>query len=1467
MNDIHIPKVHPEFNHIEYIGKANILKGTPFTEPIDQPQYDSIAMKIFQENIEQYSKLFEKVTLYPTTHTKERYYARINKCDYPRVIPANERFDLSKKFTERMLHFLYGVKGSHSCKYCPKSTNGVPYVKMKDSKGDMLMHKSDFIQSPDMEKEMDRGHTPIFQITTKFEFMEALDLALKKTRLFFCGETPITFKQKMLYDNMSEVLMAHAHDYLENWSRYGFVKQYGGTNSLATAHLSLPEILEIDDLRDFYHMTKDVVHWDLKEPLNPTVYEIRQNLYGFMSEMEKKWHDQIAQAMAEPICATCDGHILKRKTGNPSGSGATSTDNTIGHIVITFYQYITLYYELHGRLPEYEEIVQFVIASIYGDDDIESTFLRFWIENPFDSDAVQRFKTRVREIYLEFGLEIKESAFQVSHDLEGLEFLGSTFVYNKEHDHWFGQPRYNKVISSVFQYLDKPKTSVAYASTSLAIENLCAGMTDPIGILLKDFNRSYAKEILKTFPDLGESEKSVLIDIACSRFDSFKLATGFEVRYQASSNVDSNFYFFNRIMSNDGYGEGFKSDMAFKSGIDYIESINYIGRYNEMIMAGKFSSCDFCFERSGPDHIATFTCKTTFAGREFIGYGGSKAKAKNHCCYLICSYYDEKSNSLKSQPKIGADDLRNDIDLARRLRKTKLSGTELEDPSLWYERVSSKVEKPIRTPITVKPVVSMYPPPITIVQSTPKVATTPTLNRVDPNLEKITDLNNKIELMQNQIASLNYIIDEFYSREKRQEAFFLTLTSSIRDSYSACNCPGRDNSIISDLCQGSLSNAHSRMMNSFKNLDFSLMSLDTSSDHDDVEIDLNQPLEQNEEGRNQPTPSNQSAEMILNNLRSYVNRQYDTSNEIKTGSFNPYGNGQPQTKAKFIAKKLASGMSQAQAEKAWKEKKQRKTKQPAKRIQTVVVKEKRAPPARSNRGNTTDKQSAMSILSQTGKFQNVLTKCAASYMHALVRPFHLLDGMDQDTFWGRVYGDLGLPCIPTYPAVQSRKMYTLVRGDMVCGTNGSGVILCSPSRLANDYASDDSNCPIQVSTSTWAGTTSFPVCDQFIVHAPPVGIAAVNINTDYNSASLALSSGSTVQGVKYRVVAAGIRLQYVGNALTRSGTYHMIQTPDHASLSNSSINSLSNIPSYMEKCVDNKWHTITYCPVYEEETKYYADGVVNNAADNVGLSPAIMPIALLNHYLGILVVGAAASAPFRFEVLIYYEVIGAAVNGKSSSECDAVGLGCVSNIVNPSTAPIIDRNPEILEVIASSVPQTLIELRDSVGAGARKAINHIATQGTYASLMTGATMLAGYAANSASNRLNQERLPLPLFERTKERASHFYVGDKLNTIPTKYGIAYQYPFDGKYYVTDKVTNDVWQYEGSGYEDYPSLVGKAFDSNFDGMGHYVISYTRTGSNHVLVEVPRTIDKQVEKQELKRVSSNSNPILNTRSSGLE
>lgn len=523
MRTIYKSNTYEKFDNIKYIGTSPLCQGEPFEdEPRDKPKYCILAMSVLEQNEHLREPMIQLMDHLTTTHVKKRYMKVLHKSDKVGMKPDNEEFDLAKDYTYRMLSYMSGVKGNPVFQFNSTSVNGVPWNKLKDSTGKILMHKSDFVKSPDFDKNMNMHYDPIFQGSTKHEFLPSEEMIMDdKQRVFYCGESQFVFWQKVFCDPAGQKMQDVCDQFHEQWSRYGFVKQYGGINKLARAHTHNFKGAKCDT-----HATSDVSGWDKLLSLLKEVWEMRKRLYGKMTQLEREKFDLFEKNLSKSFICTPEGHIYQRQCGNVSGSGTTTTDNTIAHIMIKFYLFICLFKARYFSLPTYEEIVEYIVLSLYGDDDFTSLVKDDWFEGTIDEWFIYLREFMIK-IYAEFGLTLKPSALKIQSTIEGLEFLGTTF--RKVRNYWFGEPRYGKIASSLLQFLEKPKTAQALCSTSQAVCFLLAGIDTNESRLLMEFNREYAKQILKLHGNsLCRSERTDLQNIVDGRFDSMALATGWE---------------------------------------------------------------------------------------------------------------------------------------------------------------------------------------------------------------------------------------------------------------------------------------------------------------------------------------------------------------------------------------------------------------------------------------------------------------------------------------------------------------------------------------------------------------------------------------------------------------------------------------------------------------------------------------------------------------------------------------------------------------------------------------------------------------------------------------------------------------------------------------------------------------------------------------------------------------------------
>jgi len=283
-----------------------------------------------------------------------------------------------------------------------------------------------------------------------------------------------------------------------------------------------------------------------------------------------------------------------------------------------------------------------------------------------------------------------------------------------------------------------------------------------------------------------------------------------------------------------------------------------------------------------------------------------------------------------------------------------------------------------------------------------------------------------------------------------------------------------------------------------------------------------------------------------------------------------------------------------------------------------------------------------------------MSDCAKNYAVALVNPFSYLDYTDiaANSVLGLDLNNMEPPCIPSFPSLKSRRLRCFIRGTMTVGTAGNMQLVLAPRRLANNYPIiSNYSPPLIISTGATDPGTTFPTLDTGAGLAP--GFTGVNTNSDFTTAESDLNT-------TMRLVGAGIRIRYAGPDINRSGIIHAAYTPGHQSLSDFSLNEISQFETYFRLPVSKKWSMLTYTPTLPDEYQYDTDLGTGTGEGGNTVYPNY-------HYMGFLVTGAAPGTLFEYETVHLLEVVGPTVRDLKPAESDIRGLEMVNNVVRPET--------------------------------------------------------------------------------------------------------------------------------------------------------------------------------------------------------
>lgn len=234
----------------------------------------------------------------------------------------------------------------------------------------------------------------------------------------------------------------------------------------------------------------------------------------------------------------------------------------------------------------------------------------------------------------------------------------------------------------------------------------------------------------------------------------------------------------------------------------------------------------------------------------------------------------------------------------------------------------------------------------------------------------------------------------------------------------------------------------------------------------------------------------------------------------------------------------------------------------------------------------------------TNRFSLGVPDCAANFGRLLADPFVAEHAA----------------CLPIYPTPSSLKLTTFMKGVAVCGSGTvAGVTFCPERAVANDTVS------LAYTSAAYAGSTT-----------PDLAAGTGKVLVTSNSPFADTEFGATDTKLQYRVVAAGLRIKYIGTALNAGGTLLAYSHPEHKSMESASeTDILSHDGATTLDAVHGKWHELTWAPI--------------DADYRSGASGAGQPSMTV--YFG----SSATNNVIYFEAIAHYEVIGSGARGKTPS--------------------------------------------------------------------------------------------------------------------------------------------------------------------------------------------------------------------------
>lgn len=425
------------FQYLKFIGQINNYKPFPKEGPNYVVQYSELFKKW---DPKQQSKLFQEADHHRVRATQETIDISINKMDVPRKAPDPNEDPIYKLSIKLVITYLSYAKSKASLtrefELNGAASPGLPYP---GTKSDAL--QTDLFYQ--LFKSID--HVPVDEVNAKQEELSMEDHNRKKTRTVFCAPLDFVVKEKVLFDEMNEKIKKNnEHSFI----KYGMVKQYGGFDRLCKR------------LRRFQLMfDSDCSGWDRIIPLDD-VYLVREALLTNKMEFDSLFQ-YVKFFNVHPVILLPDGTIWQRDTGNDSGKNNTTTDNSIMHLIIMFYFFLTRASEI-GKPMNLQTIIDYCELAIYSDDKTGSCDHDFW---QFD---IESFMEHERMVYARFGLTIKPSQQVVTLRPAGSEidprhsFLGSYMYFDTEELMYVPFPRLGKLCSSLINEVPKLNTELLF---------------------------------------------------------------------------------------------------------------------------------------------------------------------------------------------------------------------------------------------------------------------------------------------------------------------------------------------------------------------------------------------------------------------------------------------------------------------------------------------------------------------------------------------------------------------------------------------------------------------------------------------------------------------------------------------------------------------------------------------------------------------------------------------------------------------------------------------------------------------------------------------------------------------------------------------------------------------------------------------------------------------------------------------
>jgi len=252
-------------------------------------------------------------------------------------------------------------------------------------------------------------------------------------------------------------------------------------------------------------------------------------------------------------------------------------------------------------------------------------------------------------------------------------------------------------------------------------------------------------------------------------------------------------------------------------------------------------------------------------------------------------------------------------------------------------------------------------------------------------------------------------------------------------------------------------------------------------------------------------------------------------------------------------------------------------------------------------------------------FQPRLSECATHYALASYDPFTTIGGA----------------CVPDNKTVPSNKFKWIERGTCLAGDTWGFVTLALTAPVASaTYGNYSGTSFANAGTDGWADADT--------------GVSEPTFPATLPNA-ITIASSDTPLGSQWRMVAAGLRIRYIGTQDQLGGQYYLHSSTNNNTMYNDTItfNDIVSSQNTRVEVVDRNWHTICWTPKQQSDFDYSESAYY--PANSSRMEPIV--IAFMS----------TDANQFAWEMVWHWEVVNNTATNQSPSDSDPIGLAAVTS--------------------------------------------------------------------------------------------------------------------------------------------------------------------------------------------------------------